>query len=98
LTELEKFLEVNSNWVLGPNQELLQTLNFSNFQSAFAFMTEVALIAEKMDHHPDWSNSYNKVTIGLKTHDKKLVTHLDFDLAKKIDYTYLKFKTQDSAK
>jgi 4a-hydroxytetrahydrobiopterin dehydratase len=58
---------------------------FSNFVQAFAFMTKVALEAEKMDHHPDWSNVYNTVTIKLNTHDAGGLTELDFKLAEKID-------------
>ena len=48
-------------------------------------MTQVALEAEKLDHHPDWTNSYNKVLINLSTHDAGGLTELDFKLAKKID-------------
>jgi 4a-hydroxytetrahydrobiopterin dehydratase len=48
-------------------------------------MTAVALVAEKMDHHPDWSNIYNSVTIDLNTHDANGITQMDFDLAQSID-------------
>jgi 4a-hydroxytetrahydrobiopterin dehydratase len=48
-------------------------------------MTSVALLAESMDHHPDWSNVYHRVTIGLNTHDVGGISQLDFDLAKKIN-------------
>lgn len=59
---------------------------FKNFRDAFAFMTKVALIAEKKDHHPDWSNVYNKVTIKLNTHDQgDKVTAKDQELAVLID-------------
>jgi 4a-hydroxytetrahydrobiopterin dehydratase len=51
-------------------------------------MTAVALEAEKMDHHPDWTNVYDKVTISLNTHTAKGITQMDFDLAKKIDAIY----------
>jgi 4a-hydroxytetrahydrobiopterin dehydratase len=51
-------------------------------------MTAVALIAEKMDHHPDWSNSYNKVSISLTNHEAKGITQLDFDLALNINKLY----------
>jgi 4a-hydroxytetrahydrobiopterin dehydratase len=54
---------------------------FSGFGPAFAFMTEVALRAERLDHHPDWSNSYNRVHIVLTTHDTGGVTEFDFALA-----------------
>ena len=58
---------------------------FKTFRQAWAFMTEVALLAEKMDHHPDWSNVYNRVTINLTTHDAGGVSDLDLKLAKSIN-------------
>jgi 4a-hydroxytetrahydrobiopterin dehydratase len=59
---------------------------FSDFISTFAFMTKVALLAEKMDHHPVWTNVYNKVTIELSTHDAgDIVTEKDHKLAREID-------------
>lgn len=68
------------------NNSLQRTFKFKDFQEAFAFMTRVALIAEKMDHHPNWSNVYNTVTIELSTHDAgNKVTDLDRKLAKAID-------------
>ena len=63
-----------------------KSFEFKNFTEAFAFMTQVAMIAEKMDHHPDWSNVYNKVSIRLSTHDAgNVVTDRDHALAAKID-------------
>ncbi len=68
------------------NNTLHNTFEFSNFSEAFAFMTRVALEAEKMDHHPLWTNVYNKVDIWLSTHDAgDIVTEKDRALAKKID-------------
>jgi 4a-hydroxytetrahydrobiopterin dehydratase len=58
---------------------------FKNFVEAFSFMTAVALLAEKAAHHPNWKNTYNKVTIDLSTHDAEGLTAKDFDLAKAID-------------
>ena len=58
---------------------------FRDFRQAFAFMTEVALLAEKADHHPEWSNVYNKVNITLTTHDAGGITDRDLSLAKQID-------------
>jgi 4a-hydroxytetrahydrobiopterin dehydratase len=58
---------------------------FSDFSQAFAFMTRVALAAEKENHHPDWSNSWNKVVIDLSSHDVKGLSRRDFDLASVID-------------
>ncbi|MCL4809406.1 MAG: 4a-hydroxytetrahydrobiopterin dehydratase [Thermoanaerobaculia bacterium] len=54
---------------------------FPGFPEAFGFMTQVALAAEKMDHHPDWSNVWNRVCVSLRTHDAGGVTELDFRLA-----------------
>ena len=55
---------------------------FKDFQSAFSWMTKMALGAEKMDHHPEWFNVYNKVNVTLTTHDAGGITKLDIDLAK----------------
>lgn len=68
------------------NNTLFRKFEFKNFSEAFAFMTRVALEAEKMDHHPDWSNVYNTVEIRLSTHSAgDIVTDKDRNLAKKID-------------
>jgi 4a-hydroxytetrahydrobiopterin dehydratase len=63
---------------------LHRVFEFKDFSEAFAFMTRVALAAEKMDHHPDWSNVWNKVTVDLSTHSAGGLTKNDFDLAGKI--------------
>jgi 4a-hydroxytetrahydrobiopterin dehydratase len=62
-----------------------RVFNLRNFSEAFAFMTRVALVAEKMDHHPDWSNVYKTVDITLNTHDAGGLTALDIELARKIN-------------
>jgi 4a-hydroxytetrahydrobiopterin dehydratase len=68
------------------NNTLYRKFTFKNFSEAFAFMTRVALAAEKMDHHPNWSNVYNTVEISLSTHDAgDIVTEKDRKLASKID-------------
>lgn len=65
---------------------LQRKFEFNSFIEAFAFMTKVALVAEKMNHHPTWTNSYNVVTIELTTHDKgNTITEKDRRLAKEID-------------
>ncbi|MCC6575588.1 MAG: 4a-hydroxytetrahydrobiopterin dehydratase [Planctomycetes bacterium] len=64
---------------------LYRAYKFKDFSTAFAFMTRVAMAAEKMDHHPDWTNVYNNVEIRLSTHDAGGLTSLDFDLAEKIN-------------
>jgi len=67
------------------NGKLHKVFVFGNFVEAFAFMTKVALWAEKLDHHPEWSNVYKTVTVDLTTHDAKGITELDIQLAKKMD-------------
>lgn len=68
------------------NNTLYKKFEFKNFSAAFAFMTRVALAAEKADHHPLWTNVYNKVEIWLSTHDAgDIVTEKDKALAKAID-------------
>ncbi len=68
------------------DNKLTRTFEFSNFVDAFGFMSKVALLAEKMDHHPNWSNVYNQVTIALSTHDQgNIVTDKDRKLAAAID-------------
>jgi 4a-hydroxytetrahydrobiopterin dehydratase len=66
-------------------QAIGRSLRFADFSEAFAFMTRVALAAEKADHHPDWSNSWNKVDIALSTHSEGGVTRRDVELARQID-------------
>ncbi len=68
------------------NNKLYKKFTFKDFSEAFGFMTSVALAAEKMDHHPTWTNTWNTVEIWLSTHDAgDIVTEKDKTLAKKID-------------
>jgi 4a-hydroxytetrahydrobiopterin dehydratase len=68
------------------DNKLYKSFTFKDFSEAFSFMTRVALIAEKMDHHPTWTNTYNKVEIWLNTHDAgDIVTGKDKKLADAID-------------
>lgn len=74
-----------SDWT-EENNELVKQFTFSDFSAAFAFMTRVAILAEKHNHHPWWSNVYNKVEIRLTTHDAgNTITKKDRDLAEAID-------------
>lgn len=74
------------DWTLEDGgKAIVRDVKFANFRAAFAFMTEVALAAEKMNHHPEWSNVYNKVSIRLTTHDADALTDKDIALAKAID-------------
>jgi 4a-hydroxytetrahydrobiopterin dehydratase len=71
------------------NNQLKCSFKFKNFIDAFAFMTKVAFAAEKLNHHPNWSNVYNQVDIVLTTHDAgNKVTEKDWQLAKKINEIY----------
>ncbi len=68
------------------NNQLVRSFEFNDFSEAFAFMTRVAIEAEKMQHHPEWTNVYNKLEIRLSTHDAgDVVTDKDRKLAEKID-------------
>ena len=73
-----------SGWAV-ENGKLHKQFQFSSFIEAFGFMARVALVAESMNHHPEWSNVYNRVTISLMTHDAGGISVLDFELAKKVD-------------
>jgi 4a-hydroxytetrahydrobiopterin dehydratase len=73
-------------WRLQSGRDAIErTLRFADFNAAWAFMTRVALEAEKMDHHPEWSNVWNRVEIVLSTHDAGGLTARDLALARKID-------------
>jgi 4a-hydroxytetrahydrobiopterin dehydratase len=72
-----------SGWSLVPARSAItKTFKFADFSAAFGFMTRTALVAEKLDHHPEWSNVWNKVEITLSTHDAGGLTTLDVKLAK----------------
>lgn len=65
--------------------KLRRELRFDDFATAFGFMASVAVVAERMNHHPEWSNVWNRVTVALTTHDAGGITELDFRLAEQID-------------
>ncbi|WP_405228706.1 4a-hydroxytetrahydrobiopterin dehydratase [Lentisalinibacter sediminis] len=74
-----KLLDV-AGWELREGK-LHREFRFDDFVRAFGFMSAAAIVAEKMDHHPEWFNVYNKVTVDLTTHDAGGITDLDFELA-----------------
>ena len=82
--QLEHHLNELNDWTI-QNGKLNKVFKFSDFAQAFEFMSLVAIIAETMDHHPEWSNVYNKVEINLVTHSEGGITQLDIDLANKVD-------------
>lgn len=82
--EVDQRLEALPQWKRKDGQ-LCRELAFADFSQAFGFMTRVALAAETMGHHPEWSNVWNKVSISLSTHDAGGITEKDFELATKID-------------
>jgi 4a-hydroxytetrahydrobiopterin dehydratase len=83
--ELDDALAGLDGWTFDEKVEAIgRQFRFRNFSEAFAFMTRVALIAEAMGHHPDWSNTYDKVSIALSTYDAGGVTKKDVQLAEKI--------------
>lgn len=82
--ELQEFLHQNPQW-LGQDGKLHREYQFASFVQAFSFMTQVALLAEAMNHHPDWSNSYNRVKVDLITDTTGGITRLDIELAGRME-------------
>ena len=82
--EIEARLAQLDGWTLEAGK-LHREFRFENFVEAFGFMSSAALVAEKMDHHPEWSNVYSTVVVDLTTHDAGGVTTLDFELAAAMD-------------
>ena len=72
------------DWTL-QNDKLSRKFSFADFIDAFGFMSRVALLAEKMNHHPEWSNVYNRVSVELTTHDAGGISDRDFQLAERIN-------------
>ena len=82
-TEVTAGLADLPGWALVQDRDAIRkSYRFPDFNAAFAFMTRVALKAEKMDHHPEWFNVYNRVEITLSTHDAGGLTALDLELAR----------------
>lgn len=82
--EIDAAIRELRGWKLNDHDRLEREFEFKTFPEAFSFMTRVAFEAQEMDHHPDWSNSYNKVRIELTTHSAGGVTGNDLELARRI--------------
>ncbi len=82
--DLRAQLEKHPHWTL-VGGKLHREFKFADFVSAFGFMASCALVAEKLDHHPEWFNVYSKVVVDLTTHDAGGISALDFALAQKMD-------------
>jgi 4a-hydroxytetrahydrobiopterin dehydratase len=86
IDDLKNALKRLPDWELAKDREAItRRFQFVDFDAAFAFMTRSALLAAKMDHHPEWFNVYNKVEVTLATHDAGGVTQKDIDLAAAMD-------------
>ena len=85
--ELNELVVKIPGWEI-KSKQIQREFNFANFIEAFAFMTKVALICEKYNHHPNWENVYSKVIIRLNTHDLGGITNLDQTLASEINKTF----------
>ncbi len=82
--QIKNELESLNGWII-QNGKLHKQFSFSDFVEAFSFMTKIALYAEKMNHHPEWFNVYNRITIDLMTHDAGGITSNDIALARFIE-------------
>jgi 4a-hydroxytetrahydrobiopterin dehydratase len=91
-TEISTRTSALDHWSV-ENKKLTRSFKFRNFADAFGFMTSAAIEAEKMDHHPEWFNVYNKVDIFLTTHSAGGITDQDFQLAKKMNDLAENFRT-----
>ena len=87
-----KLFFANNKWdLIDSNKKVRKLFKFKSFSEAFSWMTEVAFEAEKIDHHPDWTNIYNIVDVTLTTHDKNEVTSKDLSLAEIMEKTFVKY-------
>ena len=83
-TQIQEFIDTHKSWEI-KDSKLHQEFIFKNFIEAFGFMTQSALIAEKLNHHPEWFNVYKTVSVDLTTHEADGITERDFALAKAMD-------------
>ena len=88
---IQLFFSINKWDFIDNNKKVRKLFKFKSFSEAFSWMTEVAFDAEKIDHHPDWTNIYNKVDVTLSTHDQNGVTSKDLSLAEIMEKTFVKY-------
>ena len=82
----------DNKWSFIDNEKKVRKIfQFKSFTEAFSWMTEVALEAEKIDHHPDWTNVYSSVDVTLSTHDQNKLTNKDLSLAKTMEKAFVKY-------
>ncbi len=82
----------NNKWsFVDDDKKVRKIFKFKSFTEAFSWMTEVAFEAEKMDHHPDWTNVYSNVDVTLSTHDQNKITNKDLFLAEIMENAFVKF-------
>lgn len=95
-TEQRKTIKIECpNWEILPTRDaIFRSIHFENFAQAFACMQKIAVIAEELNHHPEWSNVWNRLDITLSTHDSQGLTMLDVQLAKAINTICQDFTTK----
>ena len=100
LTATETDLELGAlpDWTLSPQREAItRKFVLADFMQAFAFMTQIAIAAEKYNHHPEWSNVYNRVTITWTTHDVDGLSSNDIDMAQRCDLAFAGYPSAPAA-
>jgi len=83
--QINEKLKSLKDWQYG-EESIIKNFTFKDFKEALAFMVKTGAVAEELNHHPNWSNTYNKVNIKLSTHDAGGVTEKDFELAERIEF------------
>ena len=84
MSQIENKISTLAGWIVR-DDKLHKQYQFDSFIEAFGFMSSVALVAESMNHHPEWSNVYNRVIIDLTTHDSGGISDLDFEFSERVD-------------
>lgn len=88
-SDINRALKTAENWLREAERSAItRQFEFTNFNAAWGFMTRVALVAEQLNHHPEWFNVYNRVTVTLSTHDVGGLSELDFRMARAMDKIY----------